>query len=64
MKSQGTETLCHSIINFRIGSGSASRSIYGGAVEWKGVDPDLFYKEKLSNEERMKLSPQCIATQV
>jgi len=48
----------------RIGSGSASRSIYGGAVEWKGVNSELFFQEMISEEERKKLSPSCIATQI
>jgi mevalonate pyrophosphate decarboxylase len=49
---------------YRIGSGSASRSIYGGAVEWQGVAPELFGKEIIPKEERLKLSQHCVAKQV
>jgi Mevalonate pyrophosphate decarboxylase len=62
VKSQGI--FLSYILTYRIGSGSASRSIYGGGVEWYGIQPELFGKEMLPKEEREKLSKQCIAKQV
>lgn len=37
----------------RLGSGSASRSIYGGLVEWKGV-PKEFLLRRFSKDEESK----------
>ena len=49
----------------RLGSGSASRSVYGGLVQWTGV-PSVIASErpKLSEEELKVLSKKCISRTV
>ncbi|KAL4429459.1 hypothetical protein ABPG74_001304 [Tetrahymena malaccensis] len=55
----------------RLGSGSASRSIYGGLVEWTGVPHQYLQKKfesknneiQLSEQEYEQLSKLCIAKQ-
>lgn len=48
----------------RLGSGSASRSIYGGLVRWTGV-PQAVLREGGSSEEQVeRLSEECVAEQL
>jgi len=46
------------------GSGSASRSIYGGCVEWKGLPTEYLWKTIESKDVIEKISRECIAKQV
>jgi len=47
----------------RIGSGSASRSIYGGCVEWKGIEKKYLWNDNISKEDLQRSSRECVAQQ-
>jgi mevalonate pyrophosphate decarboxylase len=38
----------------RFGSGSASRSVFGGLVKWKGVPKEFSLKKKICDEQELE----------